>query len=289
METCMQDLRYGIRSLAKTPSFAVVSIVTLALAIAVNTAIFSLVNIVLFADLPMKDPETVTRIRARNAPLGIQDGQFSFPELSDYRERNRSYVGLTARKADQWILTGGDEPLRVDGYRVSANLMDIWRIGTVVGRGFLPGEDLPGASPVAILSHGFWTRHFGAQSEVVGSMIRLDDREFTVVGIMSPEMEFANLAEAEVWLPLGLDRTNSSRKERDLSISGRLRPDVSLEQARHDLAAIGIGLAEEYPDSNRGWQPAVFAVRESLMDNEDRTIMVLLALTVAREPVFGVF
>jgi predicted permease len=281
MENFMQDLHYGIRSLAKSPGFAVIATVTLALAIAVNTAIFSLVNVIIFADLPMEEPEEVARVRADNASRGVTDDLLSFPEFMDYREQNASFAGLAAQKRDQWILTGGDEPLRVDGYRISDNLLDVWQIGTVVGRGFLPGEDRPGAPPVAILSHGFWTRHYGARREVVGSVIRLDDLEHTVIGIMSPKMEFANLAEVEVWLPLGLDYGNTSRDQRDLSVAGRLRPGISVQQAGQDLAVIGARIAKEYPATNRGWEPRVVGVRESLLDDEDKTIMLLLVLTVS--------
>ncbi len=280
MENFRQDLLYGIRSLVKSPGFAVISTVTLALAIAVNTAIFSLINVIVFADLPMEKPEEVVRVRADNAARGITDDPLSFPEFMDYREQNSSFIGLAAEKSDQWILTGGDEPLRVDGYRVSDNFLDVWQMGTAAGRGFLPGEDRPGAAPVAILSHGFWTRHYGSRSEVVGSVIRLDDVEHTVIGVLSPKMEFANLAEAEVWLPLGLDRGNTTLDQRDLSVTGRLRPGTSVEQAGQDLAVLGARIAEEYPATNRGWEPRVVGVRESLLENEDKTIMLLLVLTV---------
>ena len=262
METVFQDLRYAVRSLVKSPAFALISTATLTLAIAVNTAIFSLVNVVVFSDLPMKNSEAMTVIRLNNGPLGVEDEALSLPELVDYREQCRSFVGLVARKPDQWVLTGGSEPLRVDGYRITDNFLDVWGIGTVAGRGFFSGEDQPGSQPVAILSHGFWTRHFGAASKVVGSSIRLDGRDHTVIGILSPQIEFGSLAEAEVWLPLGLDLSNTSRDQRDLSVTGRLRPGVSVDQAGQEMAVIGARVAEEHPDTNRGWGPHVMGVRK---------------------------
>ena len=281
METVLQDLRYGIRSLVKHPAFAIVSTVTLALAIGVNTAIFSIVNVIVFADLPMDDPTVVTIFRNTNAQRGIERGSFSLPELIDYREASQSFSGIAAMRGDQWILTGGDEPLRVDGSRITANFLDVWGIGTMVGRGFLEGEDMPGAPPVALLSHGFWSRQFGGRSDMVGSQIRLDGEVYTVVGVMSPEMEFADLAENDVWLPLEMDRSKASRERRSLFVTARLKPGVSGQQAYDEIAAIGARLAEEYPATQQGWEPRALMAMDTLLDADGKTILLMLVLTVA--------
>ncbi len=280
METLFQDLRYGIRALRRSPAFATISIVTLALAIGVNSAIFSLVNVVINADLPMQNPETVALFRATNAKLGVETGPFSFPEYLDFVEQSRSFEAIAGWREDRWILTGGDEPLRVTGYRTTANFLDVWRVATVVGRGFLPGEDVPGAPHVAILSHGFWTRHFAGRRDVIGSTLRLDEEEYEVIGVVSPEMEFANLADVEIWVPMGLDRQNAARDERSMGVTGRLRPALTIEQAQQDIAAIGTALAEEYPAINEGWETRVLAAPDALLNDESRTILLLLALTV---------
>ncbi len=167
METLLQDLRYGIRGIRRSPAFAVVSTMTLALAIGVNTAIFSMVNIVVFADLPMENPETVTILRSANQQLGVERGGFTPREYLAYRDNNESFAELAAWRANQWILTGGDEPLRVDGYSASPNFMRAWGIGSVAGRTFLEEEGQPGAPKVAVLSHGFWTRQLGARPVVL--------------------------------------------------------------------------------------------------------------------------
>jgi putative ABC transport system permease protein len=281
METVFQDLRYGIRSLIKNPAFTAVSTVTLALAIGVNTAIFSLVNALVFADLPMNEAETAVIFRNANAQLGIERGSFSFPDFLDFRDQSQSFEGIAAWRGGQWALTNGGEPLRVDGYRVTDNLLDVWRLGTVTGRGFLPGEDQPGAPPVAMLSHGFWIRQYAGREEVVGSQLRLDGREYTVVGVISPEMEFAELAEAEVWLPLDLDRASEvSREQRNLFLTGRLKEGVTGQQAYDEILAIGARLAEEYPATHRGWEPHAFLAEDGLLDSEAKTILLLLVLTV---------
>jgi predicted permease len=281
METLFQDLRYGVRSLARSRAFAVIATLTLALAIGVNTAIFSLVNVIVFADLPMENPATVTTFLGENQRLGVTEGPLSIMEFEAFRDESRSFEGIAAWREAQWVLTGGDEPVRVNGYRVSANFERLWQIGIVEGRGFLPGEDQPGAPSVVILSHGFWTRHYGARREVIGSTIRLDGLEHTVVGILSPAMEFANLAEVEVWMPLNEATENGARTARGLFVTGRLLPDVPLEQARQDIGAISARLAEAYPASNEGWAHDIFLMEDTLLDGDGQTIITLLVMTVS--------
>lgn len=281
METVLQDLRYGARSLLRSRSFAIISTVTLALAIGVNTAIFSLVNVVLFADLPMDDPATVTLLQGNNQRIGVTEAPLSLVEYEAFRDESRSFEGVAAWQQSQWVLTGGDEPVRVDGYRVSANFESLWQIGIVEGRGFLPSEDQPGAPSVVILSHGFWTRRYGARPEVVGSTIRLDGVEHTVVGILSPAMEFANLAAVEVWMPLTRLAEGGARAGRNLFVTGRLLPEVPLEQAREDIAAISARLADTYPATNDGWEHNVVRIEDTLIDQEGEIIIVMLIMTVS--------
>ncbi len=280
METLLQDLRYGIRGMRRSPAFAVVSTITLALAIGVNTAIFSMVNVVLFADLPMEHPETTTIITSTNHQLGVERGAFTLRQYLAYRDNNESFSELAAWASNQWILTGGDEPLRVNGFSSSTNFMRAWDILPVTGRMFLEGEDQPGAPKVAILSHGFWTRQFGARPAVVGSTLRLDGIEHTVVGIMPSKMEFAQLSEVELWVPLSTDRTEESIDERTLSLTGRLMPGVTAEDADRDITAIGAGFAEELPAQYAGWEPRVLLTRENLLDGDGELILLMLTMAV---------
>ncbi len=156
MGTLIQDLRYGVRSVRRSPLFAVVATLTLALAIGVNTAIFSLVSTIIFADLPMQDSETVALIRSVNGPLGIDQGSLSVPDYLDLKERTRSFEQVSALTNDQWVITGNDLPLRVTGYRTSTNLLEAWRLPPVLGRGFSPGDDGDVAAAVAMISFPFW-------------------------------------------------------------------------------------------------------------------------------------
>ncbi len=280
METLLQDLRYGVRGIKRNPAFAVVSTITLALAIGVNTAIFSMVNVVVFADLPMEHPETVTILRSANQQLGVDRGGFTLREYLEYRDNNESFTELAAWRGNQWILTGGDEPLRVDGFSATPNFMRAWDIGPAVGRTFLEEEGGPGAPKVAILSHGFWTRQLGARPEVVGSTGRLDGVEHTVVGIMPAKMEFGGLAEVELWVPMTVSRTDESMDERELFVTGRLMPGVTAEAADRDIAAIGAGIAEELPAQYGAWKTRVYLARDTLLDADGERILLLLTMAV---------
>ncbi len=280
MTTLLQDLRYGFRSIRRTPLFAVVSVLTLALAIGVNTSIFSLVSAIVFADLPMRDTESVALIRGANRPLGIVQGSLSVPDYLDLAERSSSFEQLTALRNDQWVITGNDLPMRVTGYRASANLFDVWRLPPILGRGFVEGEDLQGAGPVVVLSHPFWQSRYAGEN-VLGETLRLDGTEHTIVGVADPKLGFADFATADVWVPLTLDRTQDDRARRSLFVTGRLNPGVSQEQATQEAAAIGRALQQEFPDTNTEWEVVSTSVMDGLINDEGRTIMLMLMLTVA--------
>ena len=207
MNTFLQDIRYGLRSLRKSPTFTVTATLTLALAIGVNTAIFSLVSVLVFADLPMNEPESVAVVRSVNPEMGIDQGSLTVSDYLNLVERSQSFDQLTAVTQDQWVLTGTDVPLRITGYRTTANLLDAWRRPTVLGRGFAEGEDRPGGPQVAVISYPFWQTQFGGDPGVLDETLRLDDREYSIIGVMPPEIGFADFGRADLWVPLVLDRS----------------------------------------------------------------------------------
>jgi putative ABC transport system permease protein len=206
METIVQDLRYGLRSLWKSPGFAVVSTLTLAPAIGVNTSIFSLVSVIIFADLPMQDSETVALVRGVNPELEIDQGSVSPADYMDLVERSRSFESLSALTEGQWVLTGLDQPIRVTGLQFTAGLTETWELAPVLGRSFVEGEDRWGAEPVAMLSHGFWQDQYSGRTDVIGETLSLDGREHSIVGVTHPKLEFASFATAQVITPLVLNR-----------------------------------------------------------------------------------
>jgi len=280
LEDLAQDLRYGIRTITRTPAFAIVSTTTLALAVCVNTAIFSAVNALVFADLPMADPARTVVFRSANRGADTDGGAFTPREYLEYRDNNRSFEELAAVTGDQMILTGEGRPRRVEGRRVTASFSRVWGTGPVVGRFFAPGDQQSGAPPVVVVSHGLWTRRFAASEGVLGSTLSLGGVGHTVVGVLPRDMEWGGLADIEVWTPLALDRTDTSLDARSVAVLGRLRPGVTPEQADLDIKAIQERASLQWPASYRGWEPRVVLVAQTLLDPDDRTILVLLVLAV---------
>ena len=279
MESLLQDIRFALRSLVKSPAFAVVSTITLALAIGVNTSIFSIVNAIVFAELPMADSEEVALVRGINPELGIDQGSVSPADYLDLTERQQSFTSMAAMTERQLVLTGQGQPERVEGLAVTAGLIDTWRLPVVLGRGFSEGEDREGAERVVMLTHGYWQDRFDG-GDVLGATLRLDGLEHTVVGVAGPQLEFASFAAAQVLVPLVLESVSEQRASRYLFVSGRLAPGVSQEMAQDDIRSIGEALAAEHPGQNRGWGLWSAPVMESMMSEDGRTILLLLQLTV---------
>jgi predicted permease len=280
MESITQDLRFALRSLVKSPSFAVVSTITLALAIGVNTSIFSIVNAIVFAELPMSDSESVAVIRGVNPELGIEQGSVSPADYLDLVERARSFESIAALTEGQWVMTGAGQPERVQGLRMTALTPETWRLPTVLGRSFVAGEDRDGAERVAMLTHGYWTDRFDARPDVLGETLVLDGLEYTIVGVADPQLEFASFIESEVIVPLVIDPTGADRTARFLFVSGRLSPGVTHEMAEEEVRRISLDLEGEHPETNRGWTLWSAPVLESLINEDGRTILLLLQLTV---------
>jgi putative ABC transport system permease protein len=281
METLTRNIRFAFRSLRKNPTFSAVATLTLALAIGVNTAIFSIVGVIVFADLPMQETESVAVVRAVNPALGVDQGSVSVPDFLDLRERATSYDGLAALDGDRWVLTGGDVPVRIDGLRITANTFDVWRLPAVAGRSFLSDEDLPGGARVAMISYPFWQSNFSGGADAVGSTLKLDGEVYEIVGVANPKLGFADFGRAQVLLPLVLDGTGALRDDRRLFVSGRLAPGVTHERATQEAAAIGRALAEEHPDVAAGWSLWSAPAMESLLGNEGRVVLLMLILTVS--------
>jgi putative ABC transport system permease protein len=281
LDAASQDIRYGIRALWKSPGFALVSITTLALAIGVNTSIFSLISAVVFADLPMRDPASVALIRGTNAELGIDQGSVSPADYMDLVDRTRSFTSLSALTEAQWVLTGEAAPERVQGIQISAGLNETWQLPPVIGRAFADGEDRWGAPPVAMLTYGYWQERYGGRTDVLGETLRLDGLEHTIVGVTDPRLEFGSLRAAKVAVPLILNRGQPNRSTRYLTVTGRLADGTSHEVATAEVRSIGENLAREHPVEDTGWGLWSAPVRESLIDDNGDTLMLFLQLTVA--------
>jgi putative ABC transport system permease protein len=261
MQSLMQDVRYGLRVLAKTPGFTAVAVLTLALGIGANTAIFSIVNTVLLRPLPFQNSQQLLSLGdfdTRRAPA-IAQGPVSYPDAMDIRARNHSFQEVSVYNDNDSTLTGIGEPLHVNVENVSANLFRLLGTQPSVGRAFLDSEDAPGHH-VVILSDSFWRAHFNADRNVIGRILNLTGRAYTVVGVMPRGFQFPVRAQArDLWLTFSRQAevddpkdkpSTEQRGSHSLQAIARLKPGVTLAQANADLASISHALSAEYPASN---------------------------------------
>jgi len=262
MQTLLQDLRYGARMLWKNPGFTLIAVITLALGIGANTAIFSVVDAVLLRPLPYKEPERIALVQQHMPKLGWYYGGVSAPELLDYIAGNETFAEMAGYGIINLNLTGEREPQRLQVARVSPGLFPLLGVTPLLGRGFSAEEDEVGKDRVAALSEGLWRKHFGADPNIIGRVVKLDEQPYTVIGVMPSRLQFppAEAAGAalaggiELWTPLALtdDEKQARRRDSNFSLIGRLKPGVKLEQAQADMAAIAASIERRYPDVYRG-------------------------------------
>ena len=250
VEGVMQDLRFGLRMLRKSPGFTITAVVTLALGIGANTAIFSVVNAVLLRSLPYQDANRLVTVWSYNRARGDDTDLVSPLDFADWRSQNSVFENLAASTDEQFTMTGGGEPVTVIAYAFSADYFRLLGVTPLAGRTFLKEEEQPGKNQVAVLSYGFWQRHFGGDREILNKTISLDGAAYTVVGIMP--REFSYPSRTEMWTPLVPDpQAANDRAYRYLRVMGRLKPGATLEQARAEMNGIAARLAEEYPGTNK--------------------------------------
>jgi len=290
VEFIWQDMRYGARMLLKSPGFTVVAVLTLALGIGANTAIFSVVNFVLLRPLEYANPDQLVMVWERNTKKGWNESPTSFADFVDFRDNAKS-VELVAFTDTNFNLTGGDQPERVAGLRVSANLFSLLGVNPARGRWFAPGEDKPGAGHVLILSYGLWQRSFGGNSNLVNQTVQLNGQSYTVVGVMPPTFKFPPafsatttseelISNADLWVPLTTDDVPLIRNIRNLKMIGRLQAGVAPQQAQAEINSIASRLAREYPDVNAGLESVVIPLHEQIVGDVREALLILLGAVV---------
>jgi putative ABC transport system permease protein len=257
MQTLLQDLRYSLRILLKKPGFTLIVVITLALGIGANTAIFSVVDTVLLRPLPYKEPERIAVIEQHMPRLGWYHGGVSSAELLDYTAGNETFAEMAGYSILSLNLTGEGEPRRIQAARVSPSLFPLFGVSPLAGRGFSAGEDEVGKNRVVVLSEPLWRKHFAADPQVIGRVVRLDEQPYTVIGVMA--LQFpptgSSFADAvELWIPLALtdDEKRSRRRDSNFNLIGRLKPGVGLEQAQANMAAIAARIEQQYPGIYQG-------------------------------------
>ncbi|HEY1493189.1 MAG TPA: ABC transporter permease [Candidatus Solibacter sp.] len=276
LSSFMRDLRYALRTLARNPGFACVSILALALGVGANSAIFTVVQSVLLRPLPFRRSDELVVVRERNLKAGFPQFSLSPGNYVDYRDHNHTLSGFAAISRLGVNLSGGAEPERLRGARVTNEFFNVLGVQPVVGRAFTVQEGQFGAPKVVILSDGLWQRRFGGAKDVLGRQLKMNEELYTVVGVMPPDFSFP--ARAEIWTPLALNAQNwQQRGGHYLSGVARLKPGTSLAAAEADLNSIAARADKAYPDSNSGWDTTSMGLQESMVGKIRPLVMTLMA------------
>ncbi len=280
VETLWQDLRFGARMLLKNPGFTVVAILTLALGIGANTAIFSVVNGVLLNPLRYAEPDQLVALYSRDA--NFTRSSISYPNFLDWVDDNRSFSALAAYRAQDFTLTGMDEPERVPAEMISASFFPVLGVKPVIGRTFLPEEDQAGAAPVVLISGGLWKRKFGASPEALGKSLTLNGMVYTIVGVIPSDFHYTgdNFHPSEVYVSIGQWNEPTFRDRRapmGTDAVGILKAGVTFAQANADMEALGRHLAEEYPEADKGTGITLIPLKQNVVGNIRPFLLVLLA------------
>ena len=251
MELLLQDVRYAIRLLFKRPLFATVAVVTLALGIGANTAIFSVVDAVLLAPLAYPEPDRLMMIWGINSLANADQQPASVPDFDDLKEQSQTFDEIAASRSQAFNLTDGDEPERVGGARVSVNMFSALAVKPVVGRDFLESEGLAGAEPVVILSHNLWQQRYGSDPAIVGRALDVDGKSYTVIGVL-PKGIYYPAQDTNLYVPFIPQPNEIVRGARFLRVIGRLKKNVSPDEARAEMETIAGRVAAAYPATNTG-------------------------------------
>jgi putative ABC transport system permease protein len=279
METLLQDLRYGARMLMKTPGFTLIAVLTLAIGIGANTAIFSVVNGALLKPLPYEESERLVFV-AEQAASGGQ-AHISYPNFTDWRAQNRVFERIGVFNSGSYNLTVGDETEIVVAGQVTADLFAALRVNAAVGRVFTNEDDRPRAAPVVVLSQDLWRRVFGGDPQIVGQRILLDGYGYTVIGV-APR-GFSVPSGAAIWVSAGLmaaHRPDWQQRGNYPQFYGiaRLKPGATLEQARSDLDNIAVGLEKQYPDTNKGRRVRIIPLLENYVGDTRPALRILMGV-----------
>ncbi|MGH9309200.1 MAG: ABC transporter permease [Vicinamibacterales bacterium] len=268
----LQDVRFAWRALSKTPAFMAIAVGCLALGIGINVAIFSVVDGVLLKPYPYADGDRIVVLNGRNQRLGISRGLMSYPDYRDATEQART---LASAAAFSWrsltISDGTSEPERYVGATINWNLFELLGTPPVLGRNFTPEDDRPGAEPVVILGHEVWQNRYSGDRSIVGRAISINGKPHTVIGVMPPRFAFPETQ--RLWVTLRPYVETTPREARSLQVFAKMKPGVTLEQVREELAAVSGRLAAEYPAVNREWSIGVRELKDWMLPDQPKLII----------------
>ncbi|HEX5709234.1 MAG TPA: ABC transporter permease [Pyrinomonadaceae bacterium] len=277
LENLIRDLRYAVRVQRRSPGFTAMAVLTLALGVGANTAIFSVVNAVLLRPLNYREPERLVMVWEELPAVGVRRDTPAPGNFNDWKTQNRVFEDMAALEYRNYDLTGdGGEPERLFAYGVSTNFFSLLGVGPAEGRDFTPEEGRPGADKVAVISHGLWQRRFGGERAVVGRDVLLNGEKHTIVGVMPRGFQFGTL-DMSVWTPFTLTPEQlSNRSIHFLEVVARLKPGVTAAQADADLKAITGRIAAAYPDDAEGLSAEVVPLHEQVAGGVRRPLTMLL-------------
>jgi predicted permease len=277
MNSLLKDVRFGVRSLVKRPGFALVAIVTLALGIGANTAIFSVIDATLLRSLPYAEPSRLVHLWETKRSRDFELREASYPDFQDWRAQSAGvFEGVAGYARRQFTLYAEGDAVRVNGAAVTANFFDLLGVRAEAGRAFVNGEDSPEAQRAAVISHGLWQRRFGGDRSVVGRTVALDGESYTIVGVLPAEFEFAKLGGTEVWTPLQPTPEVASRRYMHwLHAIARLRPGVDITAAQAQMDAVASRIEGEDPSAHAGTGLRVVPLQEEIV-GPVRPVLILL-------------
>jgi len=282
MDTLIQDIRFGIRMLLKSPGVSIIATIALALGIGANTAIFSVVNAVLLRPLPFPNSEVLMSVFGTNRERGVLRGSFSYPDFFDLRAQNSSFERVSCYHDGDFILTQHGEPARLTGVIATSDLLPLLGVAPMLGRGFVPDEDKPSASRVVVLSHSMFEKYFNSDENILNQPITLDGKPFVVVGVMPRGFQFPIQNDSvDLWTTItgdasGSDPITAQRGAHFLKVIGRLKPGVTEEKAQADADTIAARLAEQYPDTDSRHGMSVEQTLRAIVGDIRPALLILL-------------
>jgi putative ABC transport system permease protein len=285
MENLALDLRFALRNLARRPGFTALAILTLALGIGADAALFSVIRGVLLRPFPFHEPERLVIAWETQLERGLPKMFAAPPNFADWEREAHSFAGMAAFRPASFLLSGDDRTTEIRGAAATASLFEVLGVRAEVGRIYTAAEDRPGAEPVVVLGHDLWRRSFGADPRVLGRTVELDGGPRRIIGVMPAGFAFpppialegtAPAEKTELWVPLASDLAGGQRGAHFLTVVARLADGVALDRAEADLQAVAAALADEHPGSNRGWSAAVVPLTEEVLGRIGRALWLLL-------------
>jgi predicted permease len=272
----LQDTKYGARMLRKSPGLTGVAVLSLALGIGAISTIFSFVNGIMLRPLPYQEPERLVLLDETAFKQGVASMSVSFPNFLDWREQNHSFEDIACYQADGFIIGGGAEPELVMAAFVNQGLFEVLGVAPILGRTFTADEDQPDHDQVVILSHSLWQRRFGADPNILGQTLLLNNRSRTVIGVMPKGFQFPEVAEA--WGPLALNTKLWTRTDHGLLAIARLKRGVTIEQEQAEMISIASNIEAQNPITNEGLSVNVIALRAGLVGDYKKALLILLGV-----------